>query len=272
MKRKWCAFLIILSIATGVLRLADLLLLSEEGTGFVLWGSVWLRYIIIAIAIFIIYAVSRMQSIKSEIKAINLSPLLLVAIGTISAVAAISCTSYAVRQFVLPTTSFGHALGGGAMLVVAFVVRLLLALTLFTFALFCILLANYKKNVIFEKNYLRTLGLIGAVAFCIIPIIMYSQTPASISRIVYILNVCSALSALVFVTVLLGVMFKKPFNAQKSQIAASGLVCFLMCTCILLPQTLLLYIPFSFYNLFLAILLAFIGVLGAVAALQTSKM
>ncbi len=269
MKQKACVFAIFICIATGVLRFLDLLFLSEKDTGFILYGNVWYRYALIAAVIVAIYALAHMQKLTGEIVNINKSPLLFAVIGIVSVFTSIGAAFNAMRQFVLPSTNFGHALSGTTMLTFAFVVRLGFAVSLLVFAVFSLIFAFYKKNVVFEKNFLRTLGLFGAIAFCILPVLEYSQNPASVNRIVNILSVCSTLSALVFYTSFLGVMFKKPYKNQKAQLAASGLICFLMCTCIQLPQTVLL-VPqtFSFYSIFLTGLLALIGLLGAITALQ----
>ncbi len=301
---KTCVYSIVLCVVIGALRAVDLLLFSEEITNFVTFQSVWLRYAVLAAAIAAFYVVFKRLVLKSTkatttgaiknsaksaatdaiknstaestsesiIKELRPNYVMLAVLSVLLFVAGVMSLFNAFSEFIAPTTNFGHFQSPLSMLIFAYATRLVFAIGLIIFGVFCAVICTGKKVLKFEKTFTRAIGLTGAVAFCLLCTLRYAQHPASVHRITYILSVCSAIAALVFVTKLLGVMYKEPAPKVKWGLISSGLSCFLMCTCIEFVQAVLL-LPqgIDAYTLVLSATLAMLGIFGAQTALSISK-
>ncbi len=270
MRHKLCVVSIIACAVLGLLRALDLVFLSESGTNFVTVSSVWLRYAVLAVAIVAFYVIfQKIAKSKKDLQALNLNSIIMCALGSFAVATSIFAMLYAVNELNFPTTNFGHFQSSAFMLLFAFGVRSVFAVSLFLFGVFCSTVGVKNKKLEFKKSTLRVIGFLGAVSFCFLCTLRYAESPASVHRITNILSVCSALSALVFYTKLIGVMYKKPSAKVSNDLVCSGLTAFLLCTCIELPQTLFLMGgAFNLYTLLMSVTTALLGVLGAHTALK----
>ncbi|MEG1381441.1 MAG: hypothetical protein RSC73_04270 [Ruthenibacterium sp.] len=272
MKKSICKMLLALSALAGVLRLADCIFLTEPDTGFVTVGSPWLRYGLLLILVgVIVLAPARTQ--QSQPLAIMLP---LPKFAAVLAVLAIFdggvMLGVAVRKFIAPVTSLEIAFKGTGMQLLLFGLRMGIGLSLLAFGVWCFLLFARKTPLMPEKSITRTAGFMGSIFLYLLTLLRYAENPASIHRILRILPIFAALSALMFVVKLLGLLCV-PCDTQRARTTAGcGILAFLFCTCIGLPQILWQWTVGTFVltDFLLSVLLAGIGVLGACVALRLS--
>lgn len=274
MKRNACLAALAACIAAGAVRFWDLTSNSEAWTGFVTRGSVWLRYGVLALLVICFFALSKLVRTQRTLAELALPQPPLLAVTAVCALFSGGLgVQYAVEQFVFPSTSLGHAEGGAALLAFALGLRLAFALSMMLFGVWCALLALRRQPLCPKAGVARVLGFFGVVAFCVLPLLRYAENPASVSRILRILPICSALAAMLFVVKLLGTLCVTLTPARRGEVAFAGLCAFLLCTCVELPQLLWQMQAANVTPLELATgaTLGLLGCVGAAMALAVSK-
>ncbi len=281
MKKSFCSALLIASVLLGALRFADLLLFTELNTGFVTFGSVWLRYaVLFGFVAVLIFAPSADK--KAPAYAVSLPAQPVFAAAAVPAfVAGALAQWYAIQEFNAPTTAMGKAAQQQAaqthsldmMTLSFFGLRMVLGISLWVLGVWLVLLYLRKTPLKPETSVVRTIGFWGSAGFYALVILRYAENPASVHRILHILPIFSALAALLFITKMIGLFCVECTPAYARGTAAAGIFAFLMCTCIELPQAVwqTVHGQISLLNITLALLLGLIGISGAALAAKLSK-
>lgn len=272
MKKKTCVILLALSILAGILRFFDCIFFTETDTGFVTLGSPWLRYG----ALFLLAGVILLLPAQRKLAQPLAIMLPVRKLYVVLAVLAVFCGGVmlgaAVRKWIVPATSLELAFAGTGMALLLFVLRMGIGLSLLAFGVWCTLLFLRKTPLAPEKTVTRTVGFAGSIFLYLLTLLRYAENPASIHRILQILPIFAALSALMFVVKLLGLLCV-PCDAKRArQTAGAGILAFLMCTCIGFLQLLWQCFAGTFVltDVLLTLLLAGIGLAGASVALCLS--
>ncbi len=277
MSEKTCKNMLLLCIFVGALYLADVLTMIFIGgmSNFVVYSSAWVRYFILFLVIISIFVLARQKKQNIQLnRFVFPSAKLLVISALLCFITSAFSFYHAYSQFLTPTTNFGHLRGTSQARVFALSIRLIFAMCILFFGVFLILLVKNRKRMVVQKSLHRNFALIGVFALCVMPIIFYSEYPFSVHRIIYVLRVCSALCALIFCIKFVGLMFSERTPAFICTLKSSGLCAFLMCTCINIPNTIIIVASgnFSVFDYATNILLIFIGLLGAVCSLTICKL
>lgn len=274
MKKSICAVLLSCSVFAGILRLLDCIFFTEPATGFVTLGSPWLRYgLLLLLAGMIALAPARKQQAQPLAVTLPLSPLYAV-LAVWAVLAGGVMLGAAARKLIAPTASLDIAFKGTGMQLLMFVLRMGVGLSLLAFGVWCFLLFKRKTPLTPEKSITRTAGFAGSIFLYLLTLLRYAENPASVHRILHILPIFAALSALMFVVKLLGLLCL-PCDTQRARTTAgSGVFAFLLCTCIGLPQILWQWTTGTFVltDFLLTVLLAGIGIAGASVAWRLSTL
>ena len=218
-KRTAVVLSLILCLVLGALRVADLCFLSDPATGFARVGESWHRYLIVAAAAVVMFMLSRGASVRP-----------------------------------LPFKHCRPALGCAMLLTAALlfetsVSTLLTQLDGFATLRGVLLLANglwfagFGVQAFFApptKSPPAALCLGGLAAPIWVAIERFAIRPSSLARTGHVLGVLSILAALCCVDYLLKMIFLPgaPFGKAMT---FTGMLAFLLCTCMELPETMISY-------------------------------
>lgn len=264
---------LLLGIACGL----DLLLFTDMETGFTTVGSIWLRYGIMAVAVGVCYAVPALAARKAtDALPADAQPQIqppAVLCIFLAAACAVCCgmgLRYAVREFEMPTTMFGIPEAGALMQTVAFWMRMGLALGMMVLCVWFGLLAARSEPLKPQPSVLRAMGIIGVFTMLFLPVLRYVENPSTVYRAVLIVPIFSAVAGVWFAVQLVGVLCRANRAAMRSKLAAAGLIAFLLCTCVGVPQGVFVLWQGKANGMLLytCLVLGLLGVLGAVTALQ----
>ncbi len=272
MSRNTCVKMLLLCVFMGVLYSFDIItmLMFGNGESFVIFGTVWVRYILLAIVVALIFIIPRLKNNSKELKTFNFSaPQMFFICGAVALYLTAVTFYHAYSQYVFPNTNFGHMQGSIQTKIFALIVRLVFASSALVYSVFCFICARKTTNINQNKSITKVLGLIGALAFCVLPIILYSENPSSVHRIVYIMRICCALSALFFYIKLLGLFYIERTKDANNALFSGGLCVFLLCTCINIPNTFyIIFIgSFNFFDIGINLFLIPLGIVGALSSL-----
>lgn len=272
MKKGFCISAILISLLLGAARTADLFWNTDPATGFLLSGSVPLRYLLLvpalAAACLTGLCVPRGQPCGLREReagmwmgrgSLLLPPLafcsevygFLTVLNTLSG-APVSASRHHAQD--LP----GQALRQAAQLTRAALFVL--------FGVWCLLLflENRARK---RRGGMLYLGVAGSAAFYLHTVVRFIEQPASLYRILPAVEIFSALAALLFVTALLRALYL-PEGGTAPALCRWGLVAFFFCTCLALPQALWQWAAgvTTPVSLPLAVTLGGTGLLGACCA------
>ncbi len=276
MSKTTCKNVLIFCIFVGALYLADVFTMITAGgnSNFVVYSNAWVRYIILLIIILGINIIVFVKKENMQIKRfIFPNYKLLVLTGIVSIATSAVGVYHAYVQFVFPSTNFGHARGTEQLKLFALSARLIFAICILFFGIFLILLVYNQNQLAPKKSVYRNFALIGIFALCVLPIILYSEYPFSVHRIIYTIRACNSLFALTFTVKFVGLMFKDRTTSLLCSLQSYGISAFLMCTCINIPNTTYMFFSNQFvaFDFIINILFIFIGLLGAASAVVISE-
>lgn len=231
-KRPHGAVLLFCGVLLGGLHLADLLLWTDAATGFATAGSAWMRYIPWLAALLLPYLPARRAAAQpadlAESNPMLGAFMLLAGLAlTASGVITLSVIQYVLRNPGLFTGYSQIAAWADA------ITPLWGGLWLLWYGV-----RAFAGYGIQHGRLGHPLLALGLFACCLWRLIWrFQMTPASLVRLPCTLRVLSAAAALLFVVVLFKVFLVPGFPCGHTLFAV-GSGCFLLCTCLELPQTL----------------------------------
>lgn len=246
-KRTAAVVSLIFCLLLALVRIEDLLLFSDVATGFPLWGESWYRYLAAAAAALVLYLLSRKASLrpvafKRRRRALG---------GAMLLTAALMLETGVSTLLVLPD---GFAGLRGALLLVSGA----------WFGLFGIW-AFFPPSVQAPPAVLSLAGLAAPVW---VAVERFAIRPSSLARTGHVLGVLSVLAALCCIDSLLKMVFapNAPFGRRM---AFTGMLAFLLSSCVELPGTLFSVLAGggSLLDLALSGCWAGVGLCGLVCAL-----
>ena len=274
MKRNACIAALLACVACGAVRLWDLCANSEAETGFVTQGSVWLRYGILAAFVVAVCMLARVCTAKTPLDSFALPvPPVFALLAAAALGSGMIALQYAVNEFTYPTTSLGRLESGAGLMLFALVLRLTFGISLLLLSAWCAVLCLREAPLQPQAGAVRVLGFLAVIGLFILPVLRYAENPASVHRILRILPICAALSAMVFGVKLLGVFCVSLSAERRRTTAVAGVCAFLLCTCIGLPQLLWQVAQggATLLQAWVTVTLALLGVIGAFTALAVSE-
>ena len=256
MKKAFCTGTLAVSLLLGAARAADLFLNTDTATGFLLSGSVWTRYWLMAPVVILAWLAGLYVPRKQPC---GLRPGAGVWMSGVNFV------------FVPPEQAGRHQTAERILLgQLADVTR---AALFVVFGVWCLLV--FFENRAREKRggWMLYLGVAGSAAFYLHTVVRFVEQPASLYRILPAVEIFSALAALLFVTALLRALYLPGGVGTAPALSRCGLLAFFFCTCLALPQAVWqgmngVDTPVSFP---LAITLGCTGLLGAACARNIAR-
>ncbi len=234
-------FLLLIGLGAAFFRWVDLVNFTDLETGFVLVGSVWLRYGALALLLCLALVAQLMASRRAssfEQPCPLTGGLLLLLATALAAHSAVAC------YLALAPDSLFAALTGNLVATQPMLAWLGMVDTLsLAIALLGLICAVWLCLVAFSQfgNAYRLpaggvgFGIAGSIYCYAVLIARFAGNQSSYHRIDPTLSVFAAAAALWFFTVLLRAIYY-PENAVGRKIYCAGLVCFYLCTCCTLPQ------------------------------------
>lgn len=252
----------------GVLRLADLIWLTDPAAGFAA-GPVWPRWLAGVVAAAACWLLSRQvaedaparldgmdvwfSSMGKGALLAGLANFVYTAVGGMDGVSAHHMTE--TRLLLVRLAGFAQA---GLLLLLG---------------VWCLLVAKALPAGKAGDGFLIGLGVAGSAAFFLETVLRFVLRPASWYRLCPAVETFAALAALLFSAALLRALAFPARPGTGRSLAATGLLAFLLCTCLAFPQALWQAATGaeSGVNIVEAVFYGFWGLLGATAARQACK-
>mgnify|MGYP000462225193 CR=1 FL=1 len=255
MKKAFCTGTLAVSLLLGAARAADLFLNTDTATGFLLSGSVWTRYWLMAPVVILAWLAGLYVPRKQPC---GLRPGAGVWMSGVNFVfVPLAFCSELYGFLTVLNVLFGTPEQAGRHQTAE---RIQLGLF---------------ENRAREKRggWMLYLGVAGSAAFYLHTVVRFVEQPASLYRILPAVEIFSALAALLFVTALLRALYLPGGVGTAPALSRCGLLAFFFCTCLALPQAVWqgmngVDTPVSFP---LAITLGCTGLLGAACARNIAR-
>lgn len=274
MKKAFCTGTLAVSLLLGAARAADLFLNTDTATGFLLSGSVWTRYWLMAPVVILAWLAGLYVPRKQPCGLRPGAGVWMSGVNFVFVPLAFCSELYGFLTvlnvlFGTPEQAGRHQTAERILLgQLADVTR---AALFVVFGVWCLLV--FFENRAREKRggWMLYLGVAGSAAFYLHTVVRFVEQPASLYRILPAVEIFSALAALLFVTALLRALYLPGGVGTAPALSRCGLLAFFFCTCLALPQAVWqgmngVDTPVSFP---LAITLGCTGLLGADTALST---
>ena len=273
MKKAFCTGTLAVSLLLGAARAADLFLNTDTATGFLLSGSVWTRYWLMAPVVILAWLAGLYVPRKQPCGLRPGAGVWMSGVNFVFVPLAFCSELYGFLTvlnvlFGTPEQAGRHQTAERILLgQLADVTR---AALFVVFGVWCLLV--FFENRAREKRggWMLYLGVAGSAAFYLHTVVRFVEQPASLYRILPAVEIFSALAALLFVTALLRALYLPGGVGTAPALSRCGLLAFFFCTCLALPQAVWqgmngVDTPVSFP---LAITLGCTGLLGAACAIQ----
>lgn len=250
--RRFATFLVLLvGCAAGAAHWLDMVNFTDLSTGFAAYGPLWARYAVGGAVALLCVLAGLLASRRPEgLWRRSVSQ------GLVSIVCGLSFA----------------ALGGSGLAGAAGPAALAQQLFWLLTALWLLLLGAARLS---SRPCLPTAsaawGVAGTVSLYLLTVARFIFKPSGIVRVAPTVQVFSALAALVFSTVLLKAFYLPRANCGRA-LSLTGCLCFFLCTCLELPQTICLYLvnQAARADLMLSGALGLLGLLGAVCAMTAA--
>lgn len=276
MKKAFCTGTLAVSLLLGAARAADLFLNTDTATGFLLSGSVWTRYWLMAPVVILAWLAGLYVPRKQPCGLRPGAGVWMSGVNFVFVPLAFCSELYGFLTvlnvlFGTPEQAGRHQTAERILLgQLADVTR---AALFVVFGVWCLLV--FFENRAREKRggWMLYLGVAGSAAFYLHTVVRFVEQPASLYRILPAVEIFSALAALLFVTALLRALYLPGGVGTAPALSRCGLLAFFFCTCLALPQAVWqgmngVDTPVSFP---LAITLGCTGLLGAACARNIAR-
>ena len=276
MKKAFCTGTLAVSLLLGAARAADLFLNTDTATGFLLSGSVWTRYWLMAPVVILAWLAGLYVPRKQPCGLRPGAGVWMSGVNFVFVPLAFCSELYGFLTvlnvlFGTPEQAGRHQTAERILLgQLADVTR---AALFVVFGVWCLLV--FFENRAREKRggWMLYLGVAGSAAFYLHTVVRFVEQPASLYRILPAVEIFSALAALLFVTALLLALYLPGGVGTAPALSRCGLLAFFFCTCLALPQAVWqgmngVDTPVSFP---LAITLGCTGLLGAACARNIAR-
>lgn len=250
-------------VVLGALRLADLIWFTDPAGGLAV-GPVWVRWLAGVLAAAACWLLGRLAAEKTEFRPQSAVPWLLPAgAGALAAGVAgfLSTATGGQDGFTAHHMTLGRLL---AVRLAGFAGAGLLLLL----GVWCLLLAKAVPQGKAGDGFFVGLGTAGSAAFFLETVLRFVLRPASWYRLGPAVEVFAALGALLFSAALVRALAFPTRPGVNRSLAGTGLLAFLLCTCLALPQAVWQWAVGAQTGVGLveALFYGFWGLLGAAAA------
>lgn len=275
MKRICCTGALGLSLLLGAARTVDLLLNTDAETGFLLSGSIMPRYLLMLACVLLILLAGHFIPLGQSC---GLRPedtgwmrggnFLLIPL-------AFCCELYGFLFLLnrlfgvsIQMSSGHHAMDDLRLYYVRQFADGARAALFVLFGIWCLLLFFENLTRIPYGEWMSVFGVLSSVVFYLHTTMRFIERPSSVHRIVRVVDILSALAALLFVTALLRALYLSASLQAARTLCRGGLLAFFFCTCLALPQAVWAYAKGTepLVSLILAFGTGCLGLIGAVCA------
>lgn len=275
MKRIYCTGALIFSLLLGAARAADLLLNTDAETGFLHSGSILPRYLLMLACVLLILLAGHSVPLGQPTGLRPVDAAWMRGGNFLLIPLSFFCELYGFL-FLLnhlfgvsnQTASGRHAMDNMHLYHLQQFADGLRAALFVIFGVWCMLL--YFENLIRipYAEWMPVLGVLSSAVLYLHTTMRFVERPSSLYRTIPVVDILSALSALLFVTALLRALYLPASLQAARALCRSGLLAFFFCTCLVLPQTVWTYAKGaeSLVSLVLAAGLGYVGLIGAVCA------
>ena len=236
MSRNFCLASLCAAAVLGALRLGDLILFTDAG-GFCTLGSAWARYAAAAAFWAVVYLAPQRRP-DTDARPVELS-----ARGALPVLAVLAAAAGAYAgwegedNFLSPTTALARDPAMQTMELFWFALRLAGGAGWLVFAAWCLALFAHRGALADAGPAVHWLGYGAWLPFLTYALLSYGVSHPSAHRILYIVPVFAFVSAMLLATKLLGLVCVPEDSGVRRGAAASGALCFFLCTCVFLPQS-----------------------------------
>ena len=232
-RRFFCAALAA-AVVLGALRLTDLLLFTDA-EGFCTVGSAWLRYAAAAVYWAAVYILSPKERAAAPVFVPARAAFAL--LGVLSVAAAVVSAQQGIADFFDPQTALARDPSMRTMELLWLALRLAAGAGWLCMAVWCAALCALRTPLSGASGAARAAGYFAWTPFLMHALLSYGVSHPSPHRILYIVPVFAYVSAMLFATKLLGIVCLPDDVSVRRGAASSGALCFFLCTCIYLPQS-----------------------------------
>ena len=271
MNRTFCRLMLTAAVVLGLVRLADLCAFTDAD-GFCTLGSAWFRYAFAAVLWALLFLVPGPKRAGGNVRIPARGMLVLLAV--LSVAAGGWTAYYAASEFLFPSTVLASEPSMRMMELVWFALRLAAGAGWLVFAAWCAVLSSLREPLTQASGTARALGYFAWLPFLMLALTSYGVSHPSAHRILYIVPVFAYVSAALLASKMLGLICISDDASVRRGAAASGILCFFLCTCVYLPQsvvTLLRGMSDWQTLVFQALPLGVFGCVGAALALEISR-
>lgn len=280
MKRIYCISALIFSLLLGAARALDLILNTEAETGFLRSGSILPRYLMMLLCVLLILLAGRSVPLGQSCglrpegeKWMHRTNFLLVPLAFCSEL--YGFLYLLIRFFGLPiqTSTSRHAMDHMGLYYLQQFADGACAALFVIFGIWCLLLFFENITRIPCGRWMLAFGTLCSTVFYLQTILRFIERPSSLYRIIPVVDILSALAALMFVTALLRALYLPDSPPAARLLCRSGLLAFFFCTCLALPQTIWQYARHTetVDSLILSAAFGALGLIGAACAGNVSK-
>ena len=275
MKRICCTGALIFSLLLGAARTVDLLLNTDAETGFLLSGGILPRYLLLLACVLLILLAGHCVPLGQPTGLRPEDAAWMRGGNFLLVLMAFCCELYGFlfllnRLFGVPiqTSSKHHAMDNMRLYDLQQFADGARATLFMLFGIWCLLLFFENFTRIPYGKWMSVFGLLSSTVFYLNTTIRFIERPSSLHRIILVVDILSALSALLFITALLRALYLPASLQAARSLCRSGLLVFFFCTCLALPQAMWTYTKNSgpLVSLILACGTGCLGLIGAVCA------
>lgn len=275
MKRIYFTGALIAGLLLGAARLADLVLNTDAETGFLHSGSILPRYLLMLACVLLIllagHSVPPGQPCglrPGGAAWMRKSNFLLIPLAFCSELYGFLFLLNHLFGVPIQTTSSRHAMDNLRLYYLQQLADGARAALFVVFGVWCLLLFFENLSRISYGKWMLTLGTLSSTVFYLHTVLRFIERPSSLYRIIPVVDILSALSALLFITALLRALYLPDSLHAARILCRSGLFAFFFCTCLALPQAIWEYGNGTepLVSLILAAGVGSLGLAGAVCA------
>lgn len=275
MKRITCTCALVFSLLLGAARAVDLLLNTDAETEFLRSGSTLPRYLLLLACLLLILRAGHSIPLgqpcglrPGDAAWMRGANPLLIPLAFCSELYGFLFLLNRIFGVPIQTTTSRHAMDNLRLYYLQQFADGARAALFVLFGVWCLLLFFENLTRIPCGKWMLTLGTLSSTVFYLQTVLRFIERPSSLYRIIPVVGVLSALSALLFVMALLRALYLPGSPNAARLLCRSGLLVFFFCTCLALPQTVWQYVKGAetLVSLILAAGFGCLGLVGAVCA------
>ena len=236
MSRQVCRGMLAAALALGALRLIDLIVFTDA-TGFCTFGSAWARYAVAAVYWAALFLWPGRAPAQHPVPVPVPGRRFMLPLAALAILAAVASAWESVSGLLYPATALARDPAMRALELLWFTLRLVAGAGWIVFAAWCAALYAGRRPLTDSEGAARRLGYAAWLPFAARALLAYGDSHPSPHRMLYIIPVFAFVSAMLLSVKMLGLQCVPQDAGVRRGAAAGGALCFFLCTCVYLPQS-----------------------------------